>query len=67
MENNAPFMQKVKDFFNEVVVELKKVTWPDKKQVTTSTVVVLLLVFLTALYLSVVDFGFGKLVSLIFR
>lgn len=66
-ENNVSFIEKIKVFFNEVLVELKKVTWPTKKQITTSTVVVLILVFLTALYLNIVDLGFSYLVSLIFR
>ncbi|MGB9734962.1 MAG: preprotein translocase subunit SecE [bacterium] len=66
-ENNVSIIEKIKILFNEVVAELKKVTWPTKKQVTTSTIVVLILVFLTAVYLNVVDLGFSYLVSLIFR
>ncbi len=57
----------MKGFFNEVVAELKKVTWPTRKQVTTSTLVVIVVVIVTALYLNVVDLGFSYLISLIFR
>ncbi len=60
-------MEKVKGFFNEVVAELKKVTWPTRKQVTTSTIIVIVVVFLTAIYLNVVDLGFTYLMSLIFK
>jgi preprotein translocase subunit SecE len=67
MEKEITFTEKIKTFFNEVIAELKKVTWPTKKQVTTSTIVVLILVFLTAIYLNVVDLGFSYLVSLLFR
>lgn len=67
MENELTFMEKVKGFFNEVVAELKKVTWPTRKQVTTSTIIVIVVVFLTAIYLNVVDLGFTYLMSLIFK
>jgi|YelNatPaOPRAMG01_1025707.scaffolds.fasta_scaffold05860_9 preprotein translocase subunit SecE len=67
MEKEITFTERIKTFFNEVIAELKKVTWPTKKQVTTSTIVVLILVFLTAIYLNVVDLGFSYLVSLLFR
>ncbi len=67
MENELNFTEKLKGFFNEVMAELKKVTWPTRKQVTTSTIVVIIVVILTALYLNVVDLGFSYLISLIFR
>ncbi len=57
----------MKGFFNEVIAELKKVTWPTRKQVTTSTLVVIVVVVLTAIYLNVVDLGFSYLISLIFK
>lgn len=67
MENTMNFTDKVKAFVNEVIAELKKVTWPTRKQVTTSTIVVIIVVILTAIYLNVVDLGFSYLVSLLFR
>ena len=67
MDNELTFTEKMKGFFNEVVAELKKVTWPTRKQVTTSTLVVIVVVIVTALYLNVVDLGFSYLISLIFR
>ncbi len=67
MENELTFTEKVKGFFNEVVAELKKVTWPTRKQVTTSTIVVIVVVILTAIYLNVVDLGFTYLMSLLFK
>ena len=57
----------MKAFLNEVIAELKKVTWPTRKQVTTSTIVVIIVVFLTAIYLNLVDLGFSYIVSLLFR
>ena len=42
-------------FLVEVREELKKTTWPSKKEVYGTTVVVIVAVFITALYLFVVD------------
>jgi preprotein translocase subunit SecE len=42
-------------FMSDVVAELKKTTWPSRKEVYGTTVVVIVAVFITALYLFVVD------------
>jgi preprotein translocase subunit SecE len=42
-------------FMTEVMAELKKTTWPSKKEVYGTTVVVIVAVFVTAVYLFVVD------------
>jgi preprotein translocase subunit SecE len=44
-------------------VELKKVTWPSRKQTMGSTVVVLVLVIIISLFLGVVDFGLSSLIQ----
>jgi preprotein translocase subunit SecE len=48
-------LDKIAQFFREVKSELKKVTWPPKKETIASTSVVLVLVFFIALFLFVVD------------
>ncbi|MFO7886204.1 MAG: preprotein translocase subunit SecE [Desulfobacteraceae bacterium] len=57
------FIQKGVRFFREVRVELKKVTWPSRKQAAGSTVVVIILVFIISAFLGMVDFGLSKLVQ----
>jgi preprotein translocase subunit SecE len=52
-------------FFREVRVELSKVTWPSRKQTIGSTAVVIIFVFMIALFLGVVDFGLSNIVRLI--
>ena len=42
-------------FLSEVVAELKKTTWPSRKEVYGTTLVVIVAVFITAVYLFVVD------------
>jgi preprotein translocase subunit SecE len=52
-------------FLTEVVGELKKVVWPTRKETTLSTVVVIVLVFVTAVLLWVFDLVWAGLVRLI--
>ncbi|MFO7751324.1 MAG: preprotein translocase subunit SecE [Desulfobacteraceae bacterium] len=59
------FVQKGLLFFREVRSELKKVTWPTRKQAAGSTVVVIVLVFIISAFLGVVDFGLSKLVQIV--
>ncbi|CCK81651.1 MULTISPECIES: preprotein translocase subunit SecE [Desulfobacula] len=59
------FIQKAMEFFREVKVELKKVTWPTKKQTTGTTVVVIVFVFVVAAFLGLFDLGLSKLVQVV--
>jgi len=52
-------------FFREVKVELTKVTWPSKKQTIGSTAVVIVFVFVIAIFLGLVDVGLSNLIRLI--
>mgnify|MGYP000397319690 CR=1 FL=1 len=52
-------------FLREVKVELSKVTWPSRKQTLSTTAVVIIFVFVIALFLGAVDFGLTSLVRLI--
>jgi len=53
---------KIIQFFYEVKAELKKVTWPAKKETIASTSVVLILVFIIAIFLFIVDQGLSFLI-----
>jgi len=48
--------EKILQFFREVRVEIKKVTWPTRKETLASTVVVLITTFIIAAFLGVMDF-----------
>lgn len=48
-------MEKVLDFIRESKAELKRVSWPTKKQVWYSTLVVVALTFVVGAYLGLVD------------
>jgi len=54
-------------FLSEVRNELKRVTWPSRKEVYATTVVVILTSMFFGMYLFVLDFGLNSLVQWIFR
>lgn len=53
------------EFMREVRQEVSKVTWPTRKETTISTIMVLVMVLIAAVFFYVVDSVVGKLVSLI--
>ncbi len=53
---------KAKQFLREVRTELKKVTWPSRKDTLAGTAVVLVAVFIIALFLGIVDSGLSSLI-----
>ena len=57
--------EKVKQFLKEVKIELKKVVWPTRKDTIASTTVVIILVFIIAIFLGLVDFGLTKIIRVI--
>lgn len=46
-------------FFKDLVAEVKKVVWPDKKQVLNNTAVVLTVCVLSGVFLFIVNSVFG--------
>jgi preprotein translocase subunit SecE len=53
------------NFFKDSWQELKKVRWPNRKELTSYTIVVIVTVVVVALYLYVIDLGLTQLVELI--
>ena len=52
-------------FLREVRIELKKVTWPSRKDTIYATIVVLISVFIFGFFLGIVDLGLSRLVRLV--
>jgi preprotein translocase subunit SecE len=57
--------EKIVQFFHEVKAELKKVNWPTRKETIASTSVVLVIVFIIAVFLFIVDQGLSFLIRII--
>ena len=65
MERIKLTAEKVKQFLVEARNELKKVTWPTRKQALASTSVVIIVVVIVSLFLGMVDFGLAKIIKLV--
>lgn len=50
-------------FMSEVVIELKKVTWPSKKETSGSTIIVIVVVIIFSLVLGLYDFLWAKIIT----
>jgi preprotein translocase subunit SecE len=60
-------IERARLFLSEVRNELKRVTWPNQKEVYATTVVVILTSAFFGVYLFVLDYGLNSVVSWIFR
>jgi preprotein translocase subunit SecE len=49
------WLQATRDYINELKLEMRRVTWPNRKQVESTTAVVIFSVFAFAAYFFVVD------------
>ncbi len=54
--------QKVSGFLREFKTEMKKVTWPSRKETVSSTAVVIVTVLVIVLFLGLVDYALGRIV-----
>jgi preprotein translocase subunit SecE len=66
-EKGPSRFERSKQFFREVRIELKKVTWPTRKETIASTSVILLLVVFVAAYLGLLDIGLSRVLKLLFH
>lgn len=58
--------ERVNTFINDVVLELSKVTWPQRKETVLSTGVIIVMVAISVLILFVFDVLLGTVVRLLF-
>lgn len=62
----ASWPTRTKDYFEELQLEMKRVTWPSWKQVRSTTGVVIFAVFAFAAYFAVVDTLVGRFIQKLF-
>jgi len=55
--------EKITKFLRETRVELSKVTWPNRREVVSSTMVIVIMSVCLAIIIGVFDFGLSKLVD----
>jgi preprotein translocase subunit SecE len=61
------FLAKSTQFLREVKIELKKVTWPSRKETLASTAVVIIIVIIISAFLGIVDMGLSSLIRFVLR
>ena len=61
------FLNKVREFFHDVLVEFRRVSWPSRREVVGSTTVVIVMTVILALFLAGVDNALSWIVGKILR
>ena len=61
------FLRRAQEFVREVIAEFRKVTWPSRQELINSTVVVIAVTMVVALFLGSVDIVLAKIVEAILR
>ena len=66
-ETAKDWAERSKRFYLDVISEMKKVSWPGRQEVMSTTIVVVVAVFFFGLYLGLVDYvlgaGLGKVIT----
>lgn len=58
--------EKIIGFFNDVVKEMKKVTWPTKEELKESTTIVLVVCLILAAFTYAIDLGITQAFNALF-
>ena len=56
-------MRFLKTYFDDVKIELRKVTWLSKNEMLGSTMVVWIFAIIVSIFLFVIDFGIAEFIS----
>jgi preprotein translocase subunit SecE len=66
LSNVSAWPQRAKEYFEDLKSEMRKVTWPTRKQVEATTAVVLATIFIFAFYFAAVDLVLGRAITRLF-
>jgi preprotein translocase subunit SecE len=58
---------KINNFIKEAIAELKKVIWPNKKDLKNSTIVVISTIIIASIFIGLVDIFFTKVLTLFMK
>lgn len=62
---DKPLTERVNRFLRDARAELRKVNWPNRKELTTYTIVVIVITTIVSIFVGVVDFGLSELFGLL--
>ncbi|OGD65629.1 preprotein translocase subunit SecE [Candidatus Berkelbacteria bacterium RIFCSPHIGHO2_12_FULL_36_9] len=58
-------IKKIQAYFQGVITETKKVTWPNRQQIINHTVTVLVTVAIATIIFGSIDFGLSKILEMV--
>jgi preprotein translocase subunit SecE len=58
-------MRRLQNYIRDVILELRKVTWPTREELYGATVTVVIFAAVCAAYVGVLDFALGYVVRLV--
>ncbi len=64
-EKKANVLTKIKNFFVDCKIELKKIVWPTQRTVWKNTGIVLMMIFVMGVFVAILDTGLLQLFGLI--
>lgn len=64
---NKSLVPRVKKFLREVRAELRKVAWPNREELKTYTVMVIVLVAIFSVFVGIIDVTFGEMINVLRR
>jgi preprotein translocase subunit SecE len=65
--NPLDWIRDIRQYFVEVQVEWKKITWPPQSEAMTGTVSVVVVVAIVTTVLAIVDYGLSQLMRLVLQ
>jgi preprotein translocase subunit SecE len=64
-EKSTNLITRTRQYVGEVQGEFNKITWPPQTETLNGTVSVLIIVFLVATFLGIVDFGLSRVMRMV--
>jgi len=64
---DGPKKNRMAEYFKEVRAEIRKVTWPARDEVTRMSTIVMLVLFVSSVFMAIVDYGFSWVMRLILQ
>ena len=58
-------MRRLQNYIRDVILELRKVTWPTREELKGATITVIIFALISTLFVGAVDFVLGYIVKLV--
>jgi preprotein translocase subunit SecE len=65
LQKKPNLVVRIKTFCNEVIVELKKSSWPTRKELVDSTIIVIVTMIILGIFVAFADMVFVRIVGML--